>query len=91
MTLWTRVSCLTLHGLFAGVYVSAQSTTVILTMDKVMTSEQLRLTGVDGLAPAQRAALDRGLSEYTVKLIGLAQRSDSTPKASNPARGSVHR
>lgn len=80
MTFWMRVSYLTLHGLLAVASASAQSATVI-TMDKVMTDEQLRATGIDRLEPMQRAALDRWLSEYTVRLIGLAQRSaDPTPK-----------
>lgn len=60
----------------------AQSEPVI-TMDKVMTGEQLRTTGVDSLTPSQRAALDRWLSEYTVKVIQLAHRSD-TPTTSSP-------
>lgn len=42
-------------------------------MDKVMTGEQLQTTGVNTLTPVQRAALDRWLSDYTVKLFQLAQ------------------
>ena len=60
----------------------AQSVPVI-TMDKVMTGEQLRTTGVDGLPPVQRAALDRWLSEYTVRVIQFAQGSDK-PASSGP-------
>jgi hypothetical protein len=63
----------------------AQSEPVI-TLAKVMTEEQLRATGVDSLAPRQRAALDRWLSEYTVKVIRLAQRADTpTTSSSGPS------
>src|ERR1700735_2299689 len=48
----------------------------VITMEKVMTGEQLRTTGVVGLTPVQRAALDRWLSEYTVRVIQFAQDSD---------------
>jgi hypothetical protein len=48
-----------------------------------MTEEQLRATGINGLTPVQRTALDRWLSEYTVRVIQLAQRSDK-PTTSGP-------
>jgi hypothetical protein len=60
----------------------AQSAPMI-TMDKVMTGEQFRATGIDGLTPVQRAALDRWLSEYTVKVIQSVQGSDK-PASSGP-------
>jgi hypothetical protein len=52
-------------------------------MDKVMTGEELRTTGVGGLTQGQRAALDRWLSEYTVKVLQVAQGSDK-PASSSP-------
>ena len=55
----------------------AQSTPIIA-MDKVMTAEELKAAGLDTLTPAQRSALDQWLSEYTVKLIQLAQRPEKT-------------
>jgi hypothetical protein len=59
----------------------------VLTMNKVMNGEQLRATGIDTLTPVQRAALDRWISEYTVTIIGLAQRSaDPTPKVAGSAQ-----
>lgn len=79
------VSHLALNGLLVSASALAQSDPVI-TMAKVMTGEQLRSTGVFGLTPIQRAALDRWLSEYTVRVIGLAQHSDGpAPKGSSPA------
>jgi hypothetical protein len=69
----------TLYSLLVAVLLSssgfAQSTPVI-TFDKMMTAEELKSTGVDTLTRAQRSALDRWLSEYTVKLIQLAQGSE---------------
>jgi len=65
-------------GLFGAALAScafAQPAPVI-TMDEVMTGEQLRTSGVASLTPVQRAALDRWLSEYTVKVIQFAKGSD---------------
>ena len=56
----------------------------VITMSTVMTAEQLQATGVGSLTPIQRAALDRWLSAYTVKLIGLAQQAENPP-ARSPA------
>jgi hypothetical protein len=53
-------------------------------MDKVMTGEQLRKTGVEGLTPAQRSALDQWLSEYTSRVVQFAQDS---PKPANSVPG----
>lgn len=82
------------HILFSGLFAVlltgfafAQSAPVI-TMDEVMTGEELKATGINGLLPSQRAALDRWLSEYTVKVIQLAQRSDK-PATSGPGPGAA--
>ncbi len=55
----------------------------LLTVEKVMTGEQLRTTGVDSLTPGQRSALDRWLSDYTIRIIQLAHPSDK-PATSGP-------
>ena len=55
----------------------------VLTMEKVMTREQMRTIGIDGLTPIQRAALDRWLSDYTVRVIQFAQQSDK-PATNGP-------
>ena len=44
-----------------------------ITIDKVMTGEELRATGVERLTPAQRAALDKWLSEYTLRVLQVAK------------------
>jgi hypothetical protein len=70
--------CIALAGLASG-----QSSPWI-TMSQVMTGDQLRKTGVEGLTPAQRGALDQWLSEYTSRVVQLAQDS---PKPTNPVSG----
>jgi len=54
-----------------------------ITMEKVMTGEELRTTGVSQLSAAQRVALDRWLSDYTLRVIQYAQRSVK-PAANSP-------
>ncbi|HUS04966.1 MAG TPA: hypothetical protein VMZ52_01630 [Bryobacteraceae bacterium] len=60
----------------------AQSEPVI-TIDKVMTGEELRTTGIGSLTAAQRAALDHWLSAYTVQVLQYTQASGK-PAASTP-------
>jgi hypothetical protein len=60
----------------------AQSRAAI-TLDQVMTGEELRKTGVEGLTPAQRSALDQWLSDYTLQVIEFAKGS-SKPGNSTP-------
>ena len=67
-----RLFCPALLGLVLGSSASAQ-TAPLITVDKVMTGEQLQMTGVNTLTPVQRSALDRWLSDYTVKLFQLAK------------------
>jgi hypothetical protein len=45
----------------------------LITIDKVMTGAELHATGVDGLTYAQRSALDRWLSEYTLKVLQVVK------------------
>jgi hypothetical protein len=59
-----------------------------ITIDRVMTEDQLQATGVRTLTAAQRAALDRWLSEYTLRVIQFAQRSAS-PSTGSPASGAA--
>lgn len=59
-----------------------------ITMDKVMTGEQLRATSVDSLSPGQRPALDRWLSDYTLKVIQFAR--NSQPSAISRPTGSTY-
>ncbi len=61
----------------------AQSSPAV-TVDAVMSAEQLRKTGVDRLTSAQRNALDQWLSEYTLLVIQVAQGS---PKPANSIPG----
>jgi hypothetical protein len=64
--------CSWLLGAALAFSVVAQTPPVI-TMDTVMTGDELRTSGVGSLTPAQRAALDRWLSAYTLKVLQFAQ------------------
>jgi len=60
-----------LAGLFGSV-LFAQKAKSLVHIEKVMTPEELRATGVASLSPAQRAALDEWLYKYTVRVLKLA-------------------
>ncbi len=47
----------------------AQKEQIVLTMDKVMTAEELKDSGVSGLTVSQRQALDAWLNRYTTRVI----------------------
>lgn len=47
----------------------AQKEQLVLTMNKVMTAEELRDSGVSGLTVSQRQALDAWLNRYTARVI----------------------
>jgi hypothetical protein len=49
-----------------------QQLSVALTMEKVMTQDELSSTGVSSLTQAQRTALDAWLNKYTSQLIAAA-------------------
>lgn len=51
----------------------------VITIEKMMTEEEIQTTGVKNLTASQRAALDRWLSEYTGRVIQFAQRSANSP------------
>lgn len=57
-------------------------------LGELMTPEEMRTTGVNTLSVEQRAALDRWITDYTVKVAKIIQASGaSTPSAnaSNPS------
>ena len=76
MNWFTSVLYSALTGMLLACSLFGQSGPVI-TVEKVMTVEELKATGVSTLTREQRAALDQWLSEYTVKLIQLAQRAET--------------
>ena len=73
-----------LGGILSGSAL-AQSTPII-TMDKVMTAEEVKATGVDTLTSAQRSALDQWLTKYTMMVIKLAQHSEESAPSPSTAR-----
>jgi len=52
-----------------------------LTMDQVMSSEELKSTGVVTLSPTQRKALDRWLMSYTFMLLAEKKRTQGCDPA----------
>lgn len=77
-----------LYSVLFSIVLAGQTHSAVVTMDKVMTAEQLRTTGIESLTLIQRAALDRWLSEYTVKVIQLAQSADK-PATNSPGPSPV--
>jgi hypothetical protein len=60
----------------------------LITIDKVMTGEELRATGVEGLTSAQRSALDKWLSEYTLRVFQVAK-GDEKPAVTGSGTASA--
>lgn len=46
-----------------------------VTVDQVMTAAEMRATGIAKLSPAERAAFERWLTEYTLRVYALARGS----------------
>jgi hypothetical protein len=76
--------CSGLLGVALAVGSALGQSTPAITMDKVMSGEELRATGIATLTPAQRAVLDHWLSEYTVKVVQIAQGTNK-PASSSPS------
>ena len=60
----------------------------LITVDKVMTGEELHATGIENLTPAQRSALDKWLSDYTLKVFQIAK-GDEKPAVSGSGAASA--
>jgi hypothetical protein len=63
----------------------AQSSTLQLKIEQVMTQRELQDTGVSTLTPAQRRALDEWLNRYTVRVLQVAQ--TTAPNGSTTVAG----
>jgi hypothetical protein len=63
----------------------AQSSTLQLKIEQVMTQRELQDTGVSTLTPAQRRALDEWLNRYTVRVLQVAQ--TTAPNSSTTVAG----
>jgi hypothetical protein len=87
----TRFRCVEalLVGLVWGQIASAQTAPVVA-IDRVMTQADMRATGVAGLNTVQRAALDRWLSEYTLNIFKVVQKSDAGVRASAGSVGGAY-
>ena len=58
----------------------------IVTMDSVMTVQEMRLTGVGTLTTSQRAELDKWLTEYTLRILQTAQARTPTAATSSSSQ-----
>jgi len=61
-----------------------------LSMDKVMTSQERRQTGVSSLTSSQRIALDRWLNTYTLRVIETARTVLKAPDVGEHATAVYH-
>lgn len=71
----TLFAVLALGASLFVVMASAQRAKNVLTIEQVMTPSELRATGVATLTRTQRGALDKWLSEYTLRVLKVAQSS----------------
>lgn len=56
-----------------------------LTMDKVMTQQELSDSGVSTLTKAQRTALDAWLNKYTLRVLYVSQQAAASQSKCDPA------
>ena len=68
--------------------VLAQSPTLQLKIDQVMTAKELRDTGVSTLSVAQKQALDQWLNRYTVEVLKTAMQQASAISEAPSGRSS---
>ena len=68
-----RLATLLLATLFIPFVTTAQETPQKVSIDKLMSPQKRQETGVSSLTPAQRAALDRWLNAYTLRVIEMAR------------------
>lgn len=61
--------------IFSFVPLCAERKDELLTMDQVMTPDEMKAAGIAGLSPAQRQELDRWLNSYTSLLVSARKRS----------------
>ena len=58
----------------------------LVTMDSVMTVQEMRLTGVGTLTTSQRTELDKWLTEYTLRILQTAQARTPTAATSSSSQ-----
>ena len=69
-------------------HVLARTPTQQLTIEKVMTAQEMRDTGIATLNTSQRQALDDWLSRYTLRVLGVAMQQEGAAPASASVRTS---
>jgi len=68
-TIAATMACIALFTIVRARSAPGQSTTLIVTMDRMMTPAELRSTGVATLSASQRSALDNWLDAYTRRVL----------------------
>jgi hypothetical protein len=75
---WILSGALALAGLLAVArLVEAQESTLVVHIEDVMTTQELRDSGVSNLSATQRQALNIWLNRYTVKVIKAIRQKDA--------------
>jgi hypothetical protein len=79
-TSFLRTFLLFLALLALGVicFAAAQKAQFVLTVDQVMTPQEMRDTGISALTPTQKQALNDWLNRYTVRLLKVALQQSVT-------------
>jgi hypothetical protein len=79
-----------LFVLLCSLAVHVQATTPVqqVTIEKVMTAQEMRDTGIATLNASQRHALDDWLNRYTLRVLGVATQQQGTASYSAPVRTS---
>ena len=78
---------LVLCVIFVVAPVLGQQPSIVLKMDQMMTAEELRTTGVDGLTHGQRVALDAWLNRYTLRVLTAGSGNATGTTATNRRTG----
>jgi hypothetical protein len=79
-----------LVGLFVlfGFQAGAQSPTLQLRIDQVMSRQELQDTGVSALSLTQREALNIWLNRYTLRVLKTAMQTETVPPETTSGRSS---
>lgn len=89
----TRKAKLCVLFILLGIFSEAKTNDTVLSMEQVMTPQELKESGVSGLTESQRRALNAWLNRYTKNVLQLATRRPveepptprSTLQSCNPA------
>ena len=75
-----------LIGIISTLFILNGQQEPLIKIEQVMTSEELRNTGVATLSPGQREALNRWLVSYSIRIFTAAQATQKESPASAPPK-----